>query len=133
MPTFDPAATSVIKPTRLLRERVVVADWMSVSSSVTQREFAEELRNHNKWMDKCGSRDSLFQAYDFSSGRIVSFDGRHDCSRVSGVQTNAGEVSGTAGCDICDDSLEGCVAARALGTQSAQPAVDCGDDGSGGV
>lgn len=47
---FVPATACVIKPTMLLRERVVVADWISVSSSVTQREFAEVLRNNNKSM-----------------------------------------------------------------------------------
>lgn len=37
------------KPIMLLMERVVVDDWMSVSSSVAQRVFAEVLRNNNEW------------------------------------------------------------------------------------
>lgn len=42
-----PVIDCAIKLTMLLIERVVVADWMSVSSSVTQRVFAEVLRNNN--------------------------------------------------------------------------------------
>lgn len=40
---FAPEMACVIKPMMLVIERVVVADWMSVSNSVAQRVFAEVL------------------------------------------------------------------------------------------
>lgn len=45
---FIPDIACVIKLAILLRERVVVDDWMSSSSSVIHRVFAEVLRN-NEW------------------------------------------------------------------------------------
>lgn len=45
MLAFFPVIACVTKPTMLLRERVVVDDCMSVSSSVVQKVFAEVLCN----------------------------------------------------------------------------------------
>lgn len=41
-----PEMVCVIKPRMLLIDRVVVADWTSLSSSVTQSEFADVLCNN---------------------------------------------------------------------------------------
>lgn len=46
MAMFAPEMVCVIKPRMLLIDRVVVADWTSLSSSVTQSEFADVLCNN---------------------------------------------------------------------------------------
>jgi len=71
--------------------------------------------------------DSLLQTSDLSNGWVGRLD---DCGSVAGRHAKAGEVAGTADCDVSDDRLEGSIAARALATDSGQPGVDGGDDRS---